>query len=223
VRGIVETPQRKTEILSALDSVTNNPSVRVEINTVAEAIAKEKNKPQTPVKTESIETQNSRVAAENDLIEHFGSAEAARQFAGQTVNRSGRAMSRAYALKRLVGQFKPEELRELSPAARAKWLSLINSHARAFREETEALRRELQTVFSAPNAGASETPDIKNIADVPRAVETLLGLASANDRVVRSAMVVSAGDTQFTAIKTAQFWQSLKSAEALAAKLQAIK
>lgn len=223
VRGIVETPSRKNEILSALDSVKDNSAVRIEISTVDEAIAKEKNKPQTPVKTESVETQSSSIAAENDLIEYFGSQEAARAFAGQMVNRSGRAMSRAYALKRLIGQFKPEELRELSPTARAKWLALVNSHARAFHEETEALRRELQTVFSAPNAGASETPDVKTIADVPRAVETLLNLAIANDRVVRSAMAVSAGNSQFTAIKTVQFWQSLKAAEALAAKLQAIK
>ncbi|MDQ3180894.1 MAG: hypothetical protein M3Q33_10280, partial [Acidobacteriota bacterium] len=223
VRGIVETPQRKNEILRALQSVKNNPSVKIDVKTVSEAVAAEKNNPKQPATVQEIQTENSSIAAENDLIEHFGSAEAARSFATATVARSGRAMNHAYALKRLIQQFKPEELRQLSPESRAKWLALVKSHTRAFGEETEALQRELQPIFAVPNVGAATMPAVKNVADVPQAIETLFDMAAANDRVVRSAMTVSAGDTQFTAIKTAQFWQSLKSAEALAAKLQTIR
>lgn len=224
VRGIVETTERKKEILTALQPVSGNPSVRIEINTVAEAVAAEKNKSKNALTVQKIQTENSSTATENDLIEHLGSAEKARAFAASTVNRSSRAMSRAYALKRLVGQFKPEELRQMSPDARAKWLALVQSHARAFQTETENLRAELQQVFGAPNAvAATNTPPVNNAGDVPRAVEALLGYASDNDRIVRSALTVSAGGTQFSAIKTRQFWQSLKNAEALAARLQTVK
>src|SRR5205823_4595740 len=38
VEGIVETDQRKQEILRALNSVVSNPAVKVEVNTVAEAL-----------------------------------------------------------------------------------------------------------------------------------------------------------------------------------------
>lgn len=223
VRGIVETPQRKNEILGALESVKNNPAVRLEISTVAEAIAKEKNNQQQPKQIESVETQSMVIAAENDLIERLGSAEAAHSFAGQTVNLSARGLNRAFALKRLVAQFKPEELRQMSPEARAKLLALVRQHAAAFQQDIQNLRGKLKQVFDEPNVSASAVMNIGDITDVPRAIEELLELASINDRAVRSAMTVSAGNTQLTVIKTAQFWKSLKTAEGLAAKLQGVK
>lgn len=221
--GLVETSERKKEILNVLQSVVGNPSVKIEIQTVAEALAAEKNNSKLPTTVQELQTENESMAAENELIEYFGSPDKARFFAVQTVNRSGRALSRAYALKRLAQQFKPEELGKLSPAARAKWLELIRQHARAFQTETESLRGELQKIFGAPVVGAADTPQVDDISDVPRAVESLLSFASTNDRVVRSAMTVSAGEMQFSAIKTAQFRQSLKTAESIAAKLQRVK
>lgn len=223
VRGIVETEGRKNEILKALQAVENNPAVRIEIKTVAEAVAELKNAPQPSGTAEVFENQSSVTAAESELLAYFESEKAAREFGGQMIARSNRAMSRAFALKRIVGQFDPEELRRLSPAARAKWLALVRSHARAFREETESLRAKLQPVFDAPNVSASTSLEVNDVTDVPGAVALLLDFASTNDQVVRSAFTLSSGNTRFTAIKTAQFWRSLKNAEAIAAKLQSVK
>jgi len=111
----------------------------------------------------------------------------------------------------------------MSPDARAKWLALIKQHAIAFRQESEYLRGKLKQAFDEPEVSSPAATSVREIDGVPRAIEVLFGLVSANDRVVRSAMTISPGDTQFTAIKTVPFWQSLKSAEALAAKLQAVK
>ena len=223
VRGIVETPQRKTEILKALEAVRNNPAVRVEIKTVDEALAEQKSPPKSTAIPETIESGSSAAAADNELLKYFKTEQAARAFSANVINHSSRAMNRAYALKRLVAQFKPEELKKLSPEARAKWLALVASHARAFREETAALRGELQPVFDAPSVAVSAIPDVNDITDVPRATAALLEFATTNDQIVRSAFTVSSGNTKLTAIRTAQFWQSLKNAEALAAKLQAVK
>jgi hypothetical protein len=223
VRGIVETPIRKNEILKALQSVQNNPAVRIEIKTVDEAMAEQKNMPKPSGTAERVESQSSETASDSELLKYFNSEQAARAFGGQMITRSNRAMSRAFALKRLVGQFKPDELRQMSPAARTRFLNLVKLHARAFREESEKLRQELQPVFEAPNVNASATIEVNDIADVHRAVNFLLDFASANDGIVRSAFTISAGSAKFTAIKTTQFWQSLKNAEALATKLQAVK
>jgi len=223
VRGIVETANRKNEIFNALQAVQNNPAVRIEIKTIEEAVAEQKSTPEPSGTAEKIESEGSETATDSELLTYFKSEEAARAFGGQMVNRSSRAMSRAYALKRLVGQFKPDELRQLSPEARAKWLSLIKGHARAFQDETEGLRRELQPVFDGPNVGASAAIDVSDIATLPRAVASLLDFASTNDRIVRSAFTISSGNARFTVIKTPQFWQSLRNAEALAAQLQSVK
>ena len=139
------------------------------------------------------------------------------------IARSNRAMSRAYSLKRLVGQFTPDELRKLSPDSRSKLLALVGTYAGTIREECEGLQSELRPVFGSVNAGAAGTPDVGDVTSLPGAVDALVTLASTNDTVVRSAFTLSAKGPGFTAIKTSQFWQSLKTAEALAAKLQSVK
>lgn len=223
VRGLVDTPERKDEILAALQSVRNNPAVRVELKTIAEALSEQKGIPQPSGNVDMVESQGTATAAESELLNFVKTEEEARRFGGQIVARSGRAMRRAYALKRLAGQFRPDELRHLSPEARDKLLALVRSHASAFREECAGLRRELQPVFGPIDASAAETPDVGDVVSVPRAVEVLLLLASTNDRVVRSAFTLSSSGQNFSAIKTPQFWQSLKTAEALAVKLQSVR
>ena len=222
VRGMVESASRKDEILKMLQPVIGNPAVRVEVKTVEEAVAELKNTPKPVAQTEIIESQSERTAADTELLAYFKTEENARAFGKKVIGQSSRAMSRAYALKRLTAQFSQEELRKLSPESRAKWLGLVKTHARIFREETAALRNELQPVFNAPQANVRSAAQINDISDVFRAVSELLDFASTNDRVVRAAFTLSSGG-RFSALNTAQFWQSLKNAEAIAEKMQSIK
>jgi hypothetical protein len=223
VRGIVDSSNRKNEILSILRTVRDNPAVRVEIKTIDEAVAEQTKTPIPSGTPERLDSQGSETAADSELLKYFKSEQEARSFSRQMVSRSGRAMSRVYALKRMMEQFNPDELRRLSPEARAKWINLVNLHARTFREETQRIREELQPIFDGPNVGGGTSVDVKNITDVPGAVQALLDLAAANNYVIRSAFTLSSGNTRFSPIKTVQFWQSLRNAEALAAKLESIK
>ena len=223
VQGLVDTANRKNEILDALTSVRNDPAVRIEIKTIGEAVAEQKSTPKPAGTAETVESQSSATAADSELLSYFRSEDAARRFGGQMIARSNRAMSRAYSLKRLVGQFTPDELRKLSPDSRSKLLALVRTYAGTIREECEGLQSELRPVFGSVNAGAAGTPDVGDVTSLPGAVDALVTLASTNDTVVRSAFTLSAKGPGFTAIKTSQFWQSLKTAEALAMKLQSVK
>lgn len=224
VRGLVETAERKNEIMNALRSVWQNQAVKIEIQTVAEAINKQKNQPsRTPNKVEEFKTETLESAAENELVKYFGSEEEAKQFSSRMVGRSGQIINYAYSMRRLARQFSPAELRNLSPEAKAKWLNLIATHARNFKAESESLTRELGAVFNAPKVGGSAGMEVGSIEDLPRAIETLVSLVSGNDRLIRSALTISAGDAKFSALKATQFWQSLKNAEALANKIANVK
>jgi hypothetical protein len=234
IQGILETEGRKREILQALGPVANNPAVKLEIFTVEEAV-KQQPQPQPPaagrtVTMRELEIRNDAIPAYQELRRHFAGAgdrvdEEARRFASRVVNRSHQAMQRAGALKRLVKQFSEDDLRALSPEARAKWLSLIHWHARAFQGEVEALRHDLQPIFfpTPPPVGEGEGITISGGADLERAVERLFALGSGNDRVIRSAFATSADVTQVSAIKAPEFWRSLASAESLAEKLAGVK
>jgi len=235
VTGIVDTEQRKAEILRALHPVVNNPAVHVEITTVAQAVAQQQIRqtgtaPPPAATKQKVEIASDAIAAEGELQSYFAregerADEAAREYAARMVGQSRRAMSHVYALKRLLGQFTGEQMSMLSPEARSKLLALIRSHARAYQSGSVTLRRELQPIFfpAAPGADAHDGPVIADTADLFRAIQQLFESASANDHVVRSAFSASTEGARTTGIRTTQFWQSLRSAEALAARIQSAK
>jgi RNA polymerase sigma factor (sigma-70 family) len=225
ITGLVDTDTRKAEIARALNPVLSNPAVRYEIQTVAEVVARqqrERNSAAGPTTVEGVEIRADTFAAYSDLRTRLSDAEA-RAFASLMISRSHTAMRRAGALKRLLNQFSQEDLRALSPEARNKWLSLIRVHARAFQEETRLMRQQLQPIFF-PSASAGGTQSEALIGDddsLVRAVERLFKLGTSNERVISSAFATSSDAARTTAIHSEQFWQSLKSAEALAVSIQA--
>jgi hypothetical protein len=226
IDGLVDTEKRKTELKNALAPISNNPAVRVNIMTVAEALAREQSRKtsgkakQGQLSAERLDTSSGEVPVKDKLRSYFGNDEAANNFASRMIGRSRSAMSRAGALKRLVGQFTLTELKELSPDARAKWLNLIRSHARGFAQETAALRQDLSPVFGGGGGGAS-APEINDDAALIRAVQRLFELAAGNDRALRSALSIST-DTAGAGI-TPDFFRSLRTTEELAARIQATR
>jgi len=227
VTGIVETAQRKTEIINALVPITNNPAVRIEIQTVAEAVAKQRHTPTPSPSTRAVQIAGNTMAAEPELRAYFAregedTDEAVRRFAGRMVGLSNRGMDHLWAMKRLLNQFSPEELHSLTPEARAKWVGLTRAHARSYQQSTQSLRRELQPIFFPGQSASGVSAEGAGIADaneLSRAIDQLFELGSSNDRVIRSAFTSSTGGVMTTVIKAPQFWQSLKNAEATAARV----
>jgi len=222
IDGLVDNDRRKAEIRNALAPIANNPAVRINMLTVAEALAKQQSQNQkAPTSVERITTEGNEVPTKDQLQKYFGSEEAANNFASRMIGRSRGAMSRAGALKRLIGQFTLAELKELSPDARAKWLNLVRGHARAFSQETAALRQDLAPVFGGGAGGAQGAPAINDDASLIRAVTRLFELGAANDRTVRSALSIST-DRSSSALSQ-DFFRSLRTTEALAAAIEAYK
>ncbi|HEU4595099.1 MAG TPA: RNA polymerase sigma factor [Pyrinomonadaceae bacterium] len=228
VDALVESEGRKAAILRALGPVIGNPAVVVEVNTVAEALAKrERAKGEGSNVTErEVSVGAGRIPADAELRAHFGArlADGARvdaeikQFAARAMGRSRQALLHASALKRLVGRFKPSEAQALEPEARAKWLSMVREHAGAYRREVSALRSQLGTVFDAGGGGAAA--EAVGEANVTQAAERLLQLSYAQDGAVRSAFTISEEGGTAASIKSAQFWRTLAVSERLAAAIE---
>ena len=199
-----------------------------DIQTVAEAVAKQKStSPTSPraVTSEGIEIQSTGIAAEPQLRAYFerqggNTDEAVRQFASRAVAQSYQAMQHIWAMKRLLNQFSPEQLRTLTPDARNKWLSLVRSHARAYQQQSAALRHDLRPIFfPGANEDLPGGTGISTDDELRRTVQELFTAGAADDQVIRSAFTVTSGSARFTAINTPQFWQAMKQTEALAARI----
>src|SRR5260370_25698319 len=229
IQGVVERDQRKSEILRAVAPVSSNPSVQVDVKTVAEATKQQRQVGSSSgqMNVQGVEVTHDTIAAEPELHQYFSARgeradEEIHRFTRRALTLSDRLMHHAWALKGLSQRFSLEDLRTLNPEARAKWLALIRSHAQGLQQETRALRQELEPIFQIGSAADGFPPDseITDDASLIRAAERLFQLCSINDEVIRSAFSVSSGNSQASAIRTPQFWRALKSAESLAAKIQ---
>jgi hypothetical protein len=232
VEGIIDTDERKRELVGALAGVSNHPTVKIKIETPAEA-AKHHVRQQSRVIVSEVQVPDKLPPAYSELRRHFierGTPndqidQAIEQFADNARSRSRRAQQHARAMKDIAVRFSPEQLSALDERALAQWRTMIHEHAQAFQREAAILRRELEPVFS-PNTPINSTNETRietgltNDADLVRAVERLSGLWSAVDESVRGAFSIGPEDPATVPIRLPQFWRSMRSAERLAGQIQ---
>jgi DNA-directed RNA polymerase specialized sigma24 family protein len=227
VHGVVETQERRVELLRSLAALSGNSAVEVEVSTASEVLrSRAAARPTHPPVVHQVAPAEDQIPAEEELRRHYSKDKglsdeeahaASLQLAGRASQRSMLALQHAWAMKRLAARFPDRELRALDPAAREKWLSMMQSHARAVRRESTQLRQELQPIF--PGAGGDAPGVARGDAGesgLARAAERLLGLCSATDKGVRLAFTASPEGARGTALTTAQFWRDLRQVEGLA-------
>jgi DNA-directed RNA polymerase specialized sigma24 family protein len=231
VEAILDTDQRKSEVLRELHPLINNPAVKVDVQTVSEALKRQSQRRQSAgqITIQPPESTANTVPVEDELRRYFAAKgfkdkqidDEVHRFSSRMLDQSREAMAHAWALKRLADRFSPEQLAALDREARNKWLSMIGEHAQALLQKTASLRLELQVVF--PNQitdSATEEIEVSNDKDLSLAIERLFDLCSQYTQVARSAFIISSEKTNAQAIRTGQFWRSLKRAESLATKIQ---
>ena len=230
VEGVVETEQRKNDFLRALTPVSNNPLVKIEIITVTEALQRQQSRSRSGVSVRDVDETVNTIAVERELRKYLSGMseksgadldESVRSFSSRMVNRGYRALFHAIELKQLINQFAKVDMRTVTPDARAKWLRMVHGYAAAFERETVILRQELEPLFSSSIASVAPTGEgeISNDADLAQAVERIHKLALANNDAIRSAFTITSQSSS-AAVKSAQFWRSLITAGALAARIK---
>jgi RNA polymerase sigma factor (sigma-70 family) len=225
VEGVVESEQRKEEFVRALALVSNNPAVRIEIRTVAEAM-KRPMSASTALVQEAEETPNT-VAADDQLRTYFERRnpdgpidEAIRSYSSRMVYHAYQATFHAIEMKRLVNRFASVDMRTVAPDARTKWLAMLHQHAAAFEREIATLQQELQPVFlSGTSLPGADDVSIQTDAELTGVVERLHKLALSNNDGIRAAFTISSHSSA-AALKSAAFWQSLQRSANLAKRIE---
>jgi hypothetical protein len=227
IDGIVETVQRKNELIHALASVSNHPAVSIAIETIAEASKRQRPTPTGPLEVQHVDIAKSSMPIESDLRRYFSAigipsdqldTEISR-FADRVMRRSLKARLYARTLRQTLNRFSPEDLRTLTPEARQKLLALIREQAISLQRETAALSSDLRAVVLEVDSSAVEQFEIASDADLFRAVNRLGELVSQMDEAVRVSFSISSDGSTAAPIKAPQFWRLLKSTESLAAKI----
>lgn len=234
VRALVETDERKAQLLAALAPLRPRPGVSLEVVTYAEAQRRSNAAPGTPTVFTEAEAGQRQLPVAPELRRYF-TAQAARQpqltggrapavwieeqiarFAGQMQSQAARPLRHAWALKNLFRQIPPAEARSLSPAAQDKWRAMARAHALAIQRETAELRRQLQPIFfpQAPD----EAGEVSNEDDLAAIAERLVELTSLHDNRISKAFSQSTGAASAIELDQ-QLGRSLRAVERLAAAL----
>jgi RNA polymerase sigma factor (sigma-70 family) len=235
IEAILDTEARKAEVLTALAEVRGNPALEMDLQTVAEAVARRQrgNPPAATSGTmiEREEIAQTSLAVEAELRRHFsgrGLSDAAlqaemRRFASAARANSFKARSHATALKQLAARFSTEELRGLDEATRSQWLGLLRGHARQTRDAMLALRAQIAPVFAASSNDSAEAAPLNNDEELRRACDRLAVLCAESDRVIHAAFTILADASPAAALRTLGFWQRLHRIEHLAEAISILK
>ena len=232
VQGIVDTEQRKREVLGALVPVKDNRAVSVEILTANEAVSRSRSKgaeSTSATQIEGVTPARDTIAVDAELRRYLSGQgtstdqidEEIRQFSRRVMNRSRQLRRHALALKQIVERFSSADLQTLDADAYATWRALIVEHARGFQQEAASLRRDLEPIFPAAPASAATAAEngINQDRELAQAVSRLYELASVCDENVRLSFSITAVSQPASPVKTTQFWFALKSSESLAARI----
>ena len=231
VRGVVESEATRKEILDAFSQIGDQPALKVQISTVAEVMARQQGKSNNLIR--EFTGSDEAIPAYAELKRYFAAQagsetapenvdNAVREFAGRVVGQSRRALGHALELKQLTARFTDQQLQDLTPSTRTKWVTLVRNHAEALRREVSSLNGELRPIFFE-NQNVIEAPagvEITNDASLTLSVERLYELVLTSDEAVRSVFAASSGDSTLSLIKSARFQRDLLTAQRLSEKIR---
>ncbi len=226
INALVETDARKAALTQALAPLRNHPAVTLKLATYAETTRQQSRAPNAATVTQ-IEAAAASFQAEAELRRYFSAQgvsaaqldERLTQFANRAQRQAAQPLRHARALNTLAAQFTAAELAALAPAAKAKWLRLVRTHAQAAQRESAALRELLQPIFAADSGNNEGNLPANLVDDFNVAVKELLALTAQHDDVINAAFAASTNEAATAALKAKSFWQSLRRAEALAARI----
>jgi DNA-directed RNA polymerase specialized sigma24 family protein len=241
IQGTVDSRERKEEILSALSPILRYPAVRVEVQTVAEALEAQSTNHPEPIVAREVEVTDNSIAVASELSHYFTqewrqrlhagdeSAEQEwiqrriRELSAAVLEQSHRSYLHALALHNLVDDLSGKDTESLDATHRAQWEALIKSHADAVRIETRAIRKELAPIFFPAQfeetSGLDETLGNDSDSQLERAIGCLFEMTSKSDEAILTDFTVSGKKAADAIDEARRLRYSLLKLEALAAQV----
>jgi DNA-directed RNA polymerase specialized sigma24 family protein len=230
IDAMVDTEDRKREVLRSLGTLVEHPAVKARVRTFEEAFLTSAPTEKRPGVIHQVEVAQNRVPVYAALDRHFidkpdvarkdSVDESVREYSDQVLERSRNALHHAWAVKNLANHFSAKERELLNADSRQKFETMLRRHLTAFETETRALREKLQPVFFE-QASDERTLPLIPMEDWVAAAERLFELGFTNEKTVRLAFTVAYPENPPTAEQDLRtLLPSLEEAERLSRHLQ---
>jgi hypothetical protein len=218
ISGVVESEQRRQEVVRGLGPAAAGSAVRLDIRAVDEA------------EQRGGQTDQTRNAASTVTAESFGQYLPTRHAADGTLDKdvrhlataisqhSARARSHAMVLKRVLTSFSISEIEDMAPESRKLLGAIVRRHAEAVRRYLALLRQPLQRAIQSDSSATRESLEL-SLSDVSVAATRAFELISRIDDQVNASLAASPANRQVAPFESPKFWELINRAETLASAL----
>jgi len=232
IEGLVESEARKAELQRALAPMLTHPAVRFQIETVAEALARQrKAKPNnaantSPAVASRIEVEKAALPIAADLqayLQARGSAATdaeVQELATRLHTQARRAFDHLYALQRLTKQVSPSQFDALDRTAQAKFLGLLAHHAHGYNAKAQRWRTDLAAVLRVALPASATPASFHNTAELYRAITQLSALGKTAALALDQSLTIANQPSSTTTVKSPTFWRMVSEAENLASQIE---
>jgi hypothetical protein len=194
VRGLVKTGERKAEILSALTELQVRGAVTVNLQTTAEAMGQGPGSSGTPERRSEVRWR--RLPIEDELERYFekrrvpGGAESPRvliaRLADTAVASGEAALAEAWALRRLIEKYPPEETLDLDARSRRLVQIMTRDHTAELWTRLAALRGVAEPALISVLGGCCEAGGLRRVPESQAAYLELFGTVREINDLVRA-------------------------------------
>jgi RNA polymerase sigma factor (sigma-70 family) len=232
IEGIVESEARKAELQRALASILAHPAVHFQIETVAEALARQrKAKPNnaanaTPSVASRIEVEKAALPIAAELqayLQARGSTAAdieVQELATRLHTQARRAFDHLYALQRLTKQVSPAQFDALDRNAQVKFLGLLTHHAQGYNAKAQRWRTDLAVILRVATPASATPASFQNTVEFYRAITQLSALGKAAALALDQSLTIANQPISTTTVKSPAFWRTVSEAENLALRIE---
>ncbi|HWR37389.1 MAG TPA: hypothetical protein VN622_16125 [Clostridia bacterium] len=220
VEGVVDTEERKQEVVSALAPLAPSPAVRLAIRSAAEAEEQQLRAPSTRLHVQEVEVTADAQNGNPDIRHYLAQTgrwsgkqleDEVHRFSYDAYNHLAEAQLEALALRQIVESLSVPEFNSMRPTSRRQWQALVRRHAERTQREIRAVRESFMPIFFNPTSSNSEPPLPTDLRDE---VFLISKLAADADSVIWQALS-SSSEGASARLRSPQVWESLKLVEQL--------
>lgn len=232
IEGLVESDARKAELQRALAPMLAHPAVHFQIETVAEALARQrKAKPNnaaksSPAVASRIEVEKAALPIAAELqayLQARGSAATdaeVQELATRLQTQARNAFDHLYALQRLTKQVSPSQFDALDRTAQTKFLGLLSHHAQGYSAKSQRWRTDLAAVLRVVTPTSGAPASFHNTAELYRAITQLSALGKTAALALDQSLTIANQPISTTTVKSPTFWRTVSEAENLALQIE---
>lgn len=223
IRGEVDSPSRKDEILQALNSLRGQRRISIRLLSPQPLRNSDSGKRvshtveliQPAAGTIPLDTQVRQILGERGTppkqmdrdVEHFSQ---------KILILADDAKAHAWALHLIATRFTPMQLNGLTPGARSEWAEMINAHASAVVRSVQSIHAQIATLAPPHQNAPNDLSTLNDVTQLVRTTKEILALSQSCDRDLAAAFSLSESPIDNGILTETGFWRSLSLLESFA-------